>query len=230
MGLILLLGCRVSPTTHAVQALGSRPSSRRTVAVHRRHGMLGVHQRVEITWEYMLMTARASLTPVPWRPSVHTQSENRSLSLILLLHTVYRVMARARLHGPSPLPNGERARSQTVKSKLPTATWNLLLRLAMTRKSPLCQSAGFAQDHELYWAHCMAMTWTWQRQCHPANPCRSKWPCVVLCCSASERCGVLALWRGEGGPQNDREIGRNENAWPPDCSRSRRRSEKGTIA
>lgn len=80
------------------------------------------------------MTARGSLTPVPWRPSVHTAQRKR---FVVIYYCCYnRVVARARLHGPSPLPNGERARSQTVKSKLPIATWNLQLRLAMTRKSP----------------------------------------------------------------------------------------------
>lgn len=45
----------------------------------------------------------------------------------------------------------------------------------------------------------------------------------VWCRVAPARCSrPLELWRG---PTKDREIGRNENAWPPDCSRSRRRSE-----
>jgi hypothetical protein len=50
-------------------------------------------------------------------------------------------------------------------------------------------------------------------------------PVVVLCGSATCS-GPLALWPSGRGPQSAREIGRNENAWPPDCSRSLRRSER----
>ncbi|KAL2293601.1 hypothetical protein FJTKL_05461 [Diaporthe vaccinii] len=46
---------------------------------------------------------------------------------------------------------------------------------------------------------------------------------LALCGPVWFRESILALWRG---PTKDREIGRNENAWPPDCSRSRRRSEE----
>lgn len=63
----------------------------------------------------------------------------------------------------------------------------------------------------------------WQRHCHPANPCWVLAMCLPCAWFYVVPRGVLALWRK--GPTKDREIGRNENAWPPDCSRSRRRSE-----
>lgn len=50
-------------------------------------------------------------------------------------------------------------------------------------------------------------------RCWPCWPC---WPCWFR-----------QVFSPSGdGPTRDREIGRNENAWPPDCSRSRCRSER----
>ncbi|KAI7783233.1 hypothetical protein LA080_012157 [Diaporthe eres] len=65
----------------------------------------------------------------------------------------------------------------------------------------------------------MAMTWPGTA---PSSG-QSVLAVLALCGPVWFRESILALWRG---PTKDREIGRNENAWPPDCSRSRRRSEE----
>lgn len=70
----------------------------------------------------------------------------------------------------------------------------------------------------------MAMTW-------PGNgtvirPIRAGcWPCACPVRGSMWFREVFSPSEGER-PTKDREIGRNENAWPPDCSRSRRRSEE----
>lgn len=86
----------------------------------------------------------------------------------------------------------------------------------MTRKSPPRPSLKTGIILGTLHGHDMA----WHGNCHPANPLLAV---LALCGSVWFRESVLALWRG---PTKDREIGRNENAWPPDCSRSRRRSER----
>lgn len=128
---------------------------------------------------------------------------------------------RERLHAPRPSSDGE----PTLRP------WSLNCRLRRpvaveigddeeVRKLP---SSPSCEKHRKYiGAHCMAMTW-------PAHgtvtrPIRAgravpAWFCVVL-----RECSRPA-WE-KWGPTKDREIGRNENAWPPDCSRSRRRSEE----
>lgn len=58
MGLNLLSGCQ--GFYMCVQALGSRPNP--AVAMHRRDGMLGGHQCVEVLQVPVLMTAGGSLT------------------------------------------------------------------------------------------------------------------------------------------------------------------------
>lgn len=123
----------------------------------------------------------------------HVDDGRRVADTALLLYDVrphsdshscyyYRVMARVRLHTPRPSSNGEAA----------LRPWSLNCRLQRRgaveigddEEEPSLPFWPFRTRQELYWAHCMAMTWpgtaTVIRPIR-AWPC---WPCVVLCGSA----------------------------------------------